>query len=726
MTKRAAKDRIARLRKEIDHHRYLYHVLDRMEISDAAHDALKNELEELERQYPNFVTPDSPTQRVGGTVRAEFFGASHRVRMLSLNDAFGVDEFDAWMERVYNAAERVNVTIQSPVEFYAEVKMDGLALSLQYERGVLTRAATRGDGRTGEDITENVRTISAVPLHLASIEQIRAQGKYLKHELALLRDWESLVAHVHEHSVELRGEAFISRKVFSEINTIARRGGDKMYANARNLAAGSLRQLDPSVTASRRLSFFAYDFLGVDLPSHEHAHALARILGAPVNPLNQRCIGRDAVVRYHERIGKRRPKLDYETDGVVVLINDSATYTEIGVAGKAPRGAIAFKWPGEETTTVVEAIRIQVGRTGALTPVAALRPANVGGVMIANATLHNADQITKLDVRVGDTVIIRRAGDVIPEIVRVLPRLRPKGAKPYRFPRACPMCGADVEKRSIGNKEEKSSAFFCTNAQCIAQLRRKLQHAVQRHAFDIEGLGKKTIDRFLSEGLISDVASLFELQADMLEPLEGFGDVSAFKLITEIASRKTIELARFIFALGIPMVGEETARAIAQVISRTTPSVISSDRRESRDLTHSPKILLHWFDRSSFDDLQSIPDVGSLVTQSISSWLSDPTNRGLLARLDEVGVRVEPSSQPSTDTQALRGKIFVLTGTLTSMTREEAAQRIRSRGGRVTTSVTSKTDYVIAGKQPGSKHTKALGLGLRILNEYEFQALLIE
>ncbi|MDP3771045.1 MAG: NAD-dependent DNA ligase LigA, partial [bacterium] len=470
MTKPEAKQRIAKLRAEINRYRYQYHVLDESPISDAAHDSLKHELEILERQFPDLVTPDSPTQRVGGTARPEFTKVTHRVPMISLTDVFSESEFTAWEERNRNYARQQEIRIPTQVEYYVEVKMDGLALSLEYEDGVLVRASTRGDGRVGEDVTANVRTIGAIPLRLATVEEIVRHRAKLRRELGLLGDWEALVRHAHRGSMEIRGEVFLTRRDFAAVNRAAERAGEKIYANPRNLAAGSIRQLDPNITATRKLSFFAYDLLAfppltpgggargggervssnIELRTHEQCHALAKVLGVPVNPSNERTDTSADVLRYHAQIGERRPKLDYETDGIVILVNDPKLFERLGVVGKAPRGAVAFKWPGEEATTIVEDIRVQVGRTGALTPVAVLQPVNVRGVTGTHATLHDEEQIKRLGVRIGDTVIVRRAGDVIPEVVRVLERLRPKGARAFSMPKRCPVCGGKVERRDVG------------------------------------------------------------------------------------------------------------------------------------------------------------------------------------------------------------------------------------------------------------------------------------
>jgi len=750
MNHKEAKQRIAKLREEINRLRYAYHVLDESPISDAAHDSLKHELEVLERQFPDLITPDSPTQRVGGEARPEFVKVAHRVPMISLTDVFSMEEFTAWEERNRNYARQQGIRFPAQVEYYVEVKMDGLALSLEYERGVLIRASTRGDGRVGEEVTANVRTIHAIPLRLATVDDIRRHRTQLRSELRLLGDgWETLVRRAHDGAVEIRGEAFLTKRDFAAINRQAESDGEKTYANPRNLAAGSIRQLDPKVTAGRRLSFFAYDLFfspllkqegvrgsyasaEVPLDTHEQIHALAKILGAPVNPLSERASMSAEVLRYHERIGMLRSKLAYETDGIVVLVNDSKIAERLGVVGKAPRGAIAFKWPGEEATTQVEDIRIQVGRTGALTPVAVLRPVNVRGVTVTHATLHNDEQIKRLGVRVGDTVIVRRAGDVIPEIVRVLERLRPKGARAFRMPTKCPVCGSTVERRTIGfspsragehrvlngktpdveERGRQSAAFFCANKRCYAQRRERLLHFTRRSAFDIEGIGEKTVDRFLEEGLLTDPASIFDLKREDIAILERFGEQSAQNIISRAQERKRIALERFLIALGIPHVGEETSRDIAAAISRNLKFQISN-----------PKEILRWLDAQTPESLQAIKDVGPTMAEAILAWFKDDDNRKIIGRLHDVGIRIADSRKPIAESKKFEGKTFVFTGELESLTRDDAKALVHSHGGDVSESVSKRTAYVVVGAEPGSKAQRAAELSVPMLTEEEFLRL---
>ncbi len=757
MTKSEAKQRIAKLRAEIDRLRYQYHVLDESEISDAAHDSLKHELEVLEREFPDLITPDSPTQRVGGEARPEFTKVTHRVPMISLTDVFSDGEFTAWEERNQNYARQQGIRFPEQVEYYVEVKMDGLALSLEYEDGTLVRASTRGDGRVGEDVTANVRTISAIPLRLATVEEIARHRAKLRRELELLGDWESLVRRAHRGGLEIRGEVFITRRDFAAVNRAAERAGDKTYANPRNLAAGSIRQLDPKMTASRRLSFFAYDLfflprsmggggspllkqegargsyapVGAALRTHECAHALAKILGVPINLLNERTETSAGILRYHTQIGERRPKLDYETDGIVVLVNDPKLFERLGVVGKAPRGAVAFKWPGIEATTVVEDIRVQVGRTGVLTPVAHLQAVNVSGVTVTHATLHNEEQIQRLGVKIGDTVVVRRAGDVIPEVVRVLERLRPKGARAFHMPKKCPVCGSKAERRQIGlsqfrtklRKERESAATFCANPECYAQRRKRILHFTRRGAFDIEGIGEKTIDRFLEEGLLSDPASIFELDAEDIAQLDRFGEKSGQNLVERARARKTISLPRFLIALGIPQVGEETARMIAMErghrMLRRREAPGKHPVSGSKEQRIAPKDVLEWVNAQTPESLQEMPDIGPTVAEAILAWFRDKDNRHVVERLHDVGIRIT-ISRLTPHASRLSGQTCVFTGELESLTRDEAKELVRSHGGDVSESVSKKTSYVVVGTEPGSKLKRAEQLGVQTIDEEEF------
>lgn len=663
MTKTHAAARITKLRAEIEHHRYLYHVLDRQEISDAALDSLKHELEQLEARFPELVTPDSPTQRVGGAPLPGFVKVRHTVPMLSLNDTFSGDEFRAWLERVTKLDSRAGS------DFYAEMKMDGLAMSLVYEAGVLKTAATRGDGQVGEDVTQNIKTIEAIPLrlHLDAVPQ----------------------------RVEVRGEVFLPKANFEAMNREQAAQGLPAFANPRNAAAGAIRQLDPRITATRKLDFFAYDLI-TDLgqTTHEESHQLAKKLGFKVNPLNKRCANAEEVLAYHEAIGKKRATLPYWSDGIVVNVNNNAVFRELGVVGKAPRAAIAFKYPAEQATTVVEDIQVQVGRTGALTPVAHLRPVQVAGSTVSRATLHNANEVARLDVRVGDTVIVEKAGDVIPDVVQVLPKLRPAGAHAFRMPTSCPVCHRPV------HRDPDAAIHYCTNTACPARAREGLYHFVSKKALDIAGLGPKIIDVLVDEGLVTTPADFFHLNAEQLVGLPLFAEKKAEKIVASIQSRRRVALGRFLFSLGIRHVGEETARALAQHFG-------SLKRLRS----------------AQADELAAVADVGDVMVQSIAEFFHAPSTDKLLAALSDAGVVVEQEARVAAKPGPLAGKTVVITGTLSTLSREEAQEKVRQAGGHVASAVSKKTDAVVVGENPGSKAERAQQLGVRILAENDFLKL---
>ncbi len=710
MTKTEAKTRIEALKKAINKHRYLYHVLDKQEISEAALDSLKKELFDLEQQFPDLITPDSPTQRVGGKPLQEFAKVSHVRPMISLNDAFSEEDLRAWFERLQNYFSSTDYALRTTdCSFYCDLKMDGLAVELKYENRTLVQGSTRGDGLIGEDITNNLKTIEAIPLRLHDASEFnvtsdkRQGGRSMSH-VAL------------PSTLYVRGECFLTKKEFERINKEQAAKGGKLYANPRNVAAGSIRQLNPEITASRKLDFFAYgapmDSSGTSHTTNKsytsyktHAEEYQALcdFGFKTNPHGKVVKTLEEVIAFHKEWEKKREKLNYEIDGIVVTINELDVFEKAGVIGKAPRAGIAFKFAASEATTVVEDIKVQVGRTGALTPVAHLKAVPVGGVIVKHATLHNADEIKRLGLKIGDTVIVSRAGDVIPKITKVLPELRPKGAKEFHMPKKCPFDGSEVLYEGVIAR--------CPNAQCGARHREQLYHFVSRGAFNIEGLGPKIIDRFLDEGLISDAADIFTLEENEVKVLERFGDKSANNLITEIQSKKTISLEKFIYSLGILHVGEETALALAKAVT--------NNRLQIAD----PKLMLGVFLRFEINDLQSIPDIGPKVSQSIFDWFREKRNQKLIEKLDEVGIRIK-SDMVTATSDKLSGKTFVLTGTLETMSRDEAKQRIRSLGGDISESVSKKTTYVVVGSEPGSKAEKAKKLGVKILSEAEFLKLL--
>lgn len=664
MTKSEARERIAKLRKAIDHYRYQYHVLDKSEISDAANDALKHELYTLEQEFPDLISPDSPTQRVGGEALAKFSKISHRIPMLSIEDVFTTEEVMAWQDRIRKLAP------DAKLDYYMEIKMDGLAMSLVYEDGLLVSAATRGDGMVGEDVTQNVKTIEAIPLRLLEVPGVSLKGR-----------------------IEVRGEAYMTKSHFEALNREQKKRGETEFANPRNVAAGSIRQLDPKITASRKLSFFGYALYGdFKLKTHEEEHELLKRLGVPVNPVNRHGKTLDDIEKFRNEVIKNREKYDYWTDGTVININDTKLYQSLGVVGKTPRGVVAYKFPPEEATTVVEEVKWYVGRTGAITPVAVVRPTWIGGTTVQHASLHNMDEIERLGLKVGDTVILVKSGDIIPKIIKVLPELRPKDAKTIHVPKKCPVCGSDVIRR------EGEVAYVCSNKACFAQESQRIGHAVV--AFNILGMGEKIIERFIEEGLLRTPPDIFTLEEGDIAALERFGDTSAKKLIAEIEARKEIPLARFITGLGIRHVGEETAINLANSLGS-----------------------LEAFMSADLEKLMQVPDIGKVVAESIAEFLREPRHRQEIERYLELGVRVTNPPKRKLD-ERFAGKAFVLTGTLESMSRDEAKDLIRSRGGTASESVSKKTDYVVAGAEAGSKLAKAQELGVKVLDEEEFRKML--
>jgi len=695
MIKEEAKKRIEGLKKEINYHRYLYHVLDRLDISDAAFDSLKNELEELELKWPDLVTPDSPTQRVGGEPLDKFKKVNHSSAMLSLNDAFGEEEIRAWQERVQKLAPRAKFS------YFCELKLDGLAVALIYENGVLARGATRGDGKVGEDITQNLKTIEAIPLILRwpeeqELKKVGFSGQQIK----------KVAAAIKSGNIEVRGEAIMTKKVFEELNKKYKKEGKALLANSRNGAAGSLRQLDPKITAERRLSFYAYA-LTTDLgfERHQQEHLAMRALGFPAfnedggKNYSKHCENLEEVIEFHKYWANHRDKLPFGCDGVVVVIDEIALRAKLGVVGKAPRWMQAYKFLGEEATTVVEDIILQIGRTGILTPVAVLRPVAVGGVTVSRATLHNEDEIRRLDLKIGDTVIVQRAGDVIPDILQVLPKMRTGKEKEFHMPKICPMCGGKVEQRVVGFGKSKSAGHFCASKNCFAVSRCQLRHFASKQAMDIEGLGPKIIDRLMEEGLVRDAADIYDLKEGDLEPLARFADKSASNLIEAINKSRRVTLTRFINALGILHVGEETAIDLANHFGSLTKFV-----------------------KASQEELAAISNIGPIAAQSIVAWFGNAKNKRLLARLLKAVKIAQPEAVKKK--QIFKDMAIVLTGELAGLSRDQAKEAIRERGGDAASSVSTKTSLVVAGEAPGSKYDKAQQLGIKIIDEKEFLKLI--
>lgn len=710
MIKKEAGQRIEKLKAEIDRYRYDYHVLDRETISAPALDSLKNELFLLENEYPEFITPDSPTQRVAGAALDKFRKLEHGRPMISLFDAFSENDLLLWQERNENFLAR-----SYRPAYYCELKLDGLAISLRYRAGQLEEAATRGDGRVGEEVTGNVRTIASVPLRLRqpSRQELTAIGLKGK-------DLEMIEKLLTQGQIEIRGEAIMTKKVFSELNEKYQADGRPLLANTRNGVAGSIRQLDPRVTAERRLDFYAYDLLLGDLErgqvatSRLQADQLARLLGCKTLKWNRLCSSLDDVFSFYRQIEEKRSSLPFEIDGVVVKVDDLRMWEVLGIVGKAPRYMMAYKFSAEQATTTVEEIAWQVGRTGALTPTAVLTPVKVGGVVISRSTLHNFDEISRLGLKIGDTVIIERSGDVIPKVVSVLKELRSGKEKEINAPESCPICGGRVERLS------GEVAFRCRNRRCYAVRLRQIGHFVSKDAADIAGLGPKIVEQFVSAGLVKDAADLYRLRESDIVSLERFAEKKAENIISMIESKKQLDLSRFLFALGIRHVGAETAQLLASEIAKKLP-------RRQKELMISQ--LLGIISAFGLENLEALPDVGPIVARSIADFFANSNQQELLKKFEANGVtldlrRVRNLGQATALSSPLAGKSFVLTGTLESLTRPEAKDRIKLLGGKTKESVSRDTDYVVVGLDPGSKYDKARELGVKTLTEKEFLALL--
>jgi DNA ligase (NAD+) len=683
MSKAEAKERILKLRKLIDRYRYEYHVLDTQEVSDAVNDSLKHELYTLEQEHPEFITADSPTQRVGGKPLDKFKKVPHVYPMLSMEDVFSFDELNDWHDRVLKIREG------NSLDFYAMLKIDGLAVSLVYVDGVLLTAATRGDGKIGEDVTNNIKTIESVPLSLRSPDE--AELKSLKKDFGLS---DEAIEKVRSRAgrIEIRGEVYMPKKAFEKMNKERAKNGEETFANPRNVSAGSIRQLDPAIAASRPLDYMAWR-LETDIgePTQTAGVEILKLFGFKTS-IGQYCETLDDVKKFFESIGKKREKLDFWIDGVVVRVNNNLAYRQLGVVGKTPRGLVAWKFPAEEATTKVESIEWFVGRIGALTPVANVSPTFVAGTTVVHASLHNADEIERLGLKIGDTVILTKAGDIIPKIVKVLVELRTGKETNVKIPKKCPICGSDVVRN------EGEVALMCSNASCYAKEREKVLYAAR--AFEIDGLGDKIVEKLLTAGLVKTPPDIFRLQAADFLGIEGFAEISANKLYVQIQSRKEIELVPFIVSLGIRHVGGETAFSLSLAFG-------SIDKLAS----------------ATRDELLNVPDIGETVADSIYEFFQSDLGKKMLQDFEEVGVKVRGAKAIK---RVLDGKKFVVTGTLTSLGREEAKDKIRLMGGNVSESVSKKTDFVVVGENPGSKADKARELGVKILSESEFLKMLGE
>jgi DNA ligase (NAD+) len=680
MNKTEAKNRLEKLRESIEHHRYQYHVLDNPEISDVAYDSLERELIEIETAFPDLITVDSPSRRVSGKVLDKFEKVTHKVAQWSFNNVFDekeLVEFDNRVRRMFNKESGKNLT---QVDYVCELKIDGLKIVFEYEKGILQKAATRGDGSIGEDVTENIRTISSVPLKLKKPVDIIVEG-----------------------------EVYLSLKEFERINKELEKRGEEVYANPRNLAAGTLRQLDSKIVASRKLSVFIYDIAQYEKTPETQLKELQELesLGFTVNQNYKLCKNIDEVAQYWQTWDKKKHHENYQIDGVVIKVNENEIQEVLGYTGKAPRFAVAFKFPAEQVTTVIEDIVLQVGRTGVITPVAHLKPVLVAGSNVSRATLHNEDEIKRLDVRVGDTVILQKAGDVIPQIVKVLLELRPKNAKPYIFPKEVLECGGDGSIERIPGQV----AYRCVDKNSGIMQRRKLYYFASKGAFDIDHCGPKIIDLLMDNNLVANAVDLFTLKKGDLLSLPRFAEKSADNLIEAIEGARKVTLARLITALSIDNIGEETAVLLAETFKK-----------------------LEKVQSATYDELNKINGIGEVVAQSIVVWFKNGENKKFLeALLKEI--EIENKSKNISGFAAsgvvavnniFSGKTVVLTGTMTKYDRDQAKEIIRALGGNVSSSVSAKTDFVVAGESAGSKLDKATELGVKILTEAEFLKMIGE
>lgn len=768
MSKQKIKKRVEKLRQEINRFRYEYHVLDKPEISDEIYDSLMRELKQLEEKYPELKTPDSPSQRIGGEPLEKFEKIRHRVRQWSLDDAFDFSEVKKWEEKIQrilgkapHPALRATFSpkeekgkYERTLDYCCEIKIDGLKIVLTYEKGLLVRAATRGDGIIGENVTEQIKTIHSIPLRLN-------------------KDIDIIVV----------GEAWMRKKELERINKERAKNRLPLFANSRNAAAGSIRQLDPKITASRKLDSYIYDidYLAASPPSMDSALnreevrplstktaqrgrtsnleaslpntqieelKLLEELGFKVNKNYKLCKNLEEVEEFFRSWEHKRNKQEYGIDGVVIKINSNKLQKALGYTGKSPRWALAYKFIPEKVTTVVEDIKVQVGRTGALTPVAHLKPVKVAGSTVSRATLHNEDEIKRMDVRIGDTVVIHKAGDVIPEVVEVLKNLRTGKEKIFRMPKRCPICGGSVVREILearllakktppppppltkgGKKRGVSAAHYCLNKKCFAIEKENIIHFVSKKGFNIDGMGEKIVGHLMSEGLISNAADIFELATGDLEPLERFAEKSAQNIIEAIEKSKKIEFPKFLYALGIRHVGEETAVLIAKTINTEFPiSNFQFPNKFQKIKIKNLENIISVFPKIRVEDWLKIKGIGEKSAESLVEWFSDKNNIKMLEKMEKLGVKVEMGEMGRKGEKSEKGKLteltFVLTGELKNFTRDEAKDMIRKEGGDISSSVSKSTDYVVAGKNPGSKYDKAKELGVKIVGEKQFIDLL--
>lgn len=706
MDKIQAAKKIDKLKKEIDIHRYNYHVLDKETLSPAALDSLKDELFRLESAWPDLVTPDSPTQRIGGEPSLRFKKAIHDRPMISLFDAFSPEDMSAWKNRNENFLKYS----YSP-DYYCELKLDGLAVSLCYEKGLLVRGATRGNGQVGEDVTVNLRTITSLPLSL----RLPSDKELAELEMSA-SDQERFKKYLTTGIIEIRGEAVMSKLVLASLNKRYKMEGKALLANTRNAVAGSIRQLDPKITAQRQLDFYAYDLLlpdqerGEVVTSRQQADILARCLGFKTVRHNRLCSNLEEVFSFYDTVGRQRSGLPFEIDGIVVKINDLKMWPVLGIVGKAPRYMMAYKFSAEQATTKVNDVIWQIGRTGVLTPAAILEPVRVGGALISRSTLHNWDEIKRLDLMIGDTVVVERSGDVIPKVVQVIPGLRTGDEKKIKAPVVCPICNGPV------NKISDEVAYRCQSNLCYAVKLRRLIHFASKGAADLDGLGPKLIEQFLATGLIHDAADIYSLKRSDLLALDRFGEKKADNVLASIAARKQLEISRFIYSLGIRHVGEETAALLTNLFVKEWGHKSSLIR---------PKELLSFFLSLDPEVLENVPEIGPIVAASIAEFWRKTETKELIKKFADHNVTLIFPSAPNFKAQGvssarLAGLSFVLTGTLSGLTRQDAKDKIKGLGGKVNSSLTKDIDYLVVGSEPGSKYQKAQELGVKIITEEDF------
>lgn len=677
MDQSEAKIRIEKLKAKIKDLNYKYFVLDQSEVSESVRDSLKRELIDLETQFPQFITPDSPTQRVGSPLSGRFKELSHKSPKMSLADVFSADEIKEW-------AERIQKLVSSPLEFVCELKIDGLNITIQYEKGLFVRALTRGDGKKGEDVTHTVKTIESIPLKLNE-----------------------------EIDLEVSGEVYLPKKSFEELNLAQAANDLPPFANPRNAAAGSVRQLDPQVSASRKLDMFCYHIdrntLHESIKTQEDVLKSLKHLGLRICDYYKKFSNIDEVISFCDKWHKKRESLPFEIDGIVIKVNDIEHQNQMGFTAKAPRFAVAYKFPAAQVSSKILDIILQVGRTGAVTPVAVMTPTLVAGSTVSRATLHNEDEIRKKDIRIGDTVIIQKAGDVIPEVVEVIKDLRTGDEKIFHFPKDCPICGSAIERKG------DESAYHCTNKNCYAREKEGIIHFVSKKGFDMDGLGEKIVNQLLEAGLIRDAADIFLLKPEDVMSLDLFKEKRTTNLFTSIEKAKTIALERFLFALGIRYLGEQSSYDFCQSVIRR-----SKDRPVDSTMTISE--LLEIIKTFSLDDLKNIDGIGEKIGETLYEWFQDEKNQQYLEKLARADIILTTHSLKSTGD--LAGKSFVLTGTLVDFSRDQAKDLIKQKGGKIHSSITKDTDYLVVGESAGSKLKKAEELGVKTLTEAEFKKIL--